>query len=219
MQTKLTTPEMEQRLAEYFDYRRYLIVPNLSWGIGIHECDLAIVTDSNYLWEVEIKVSKADLRKDADKRHQHIDYRRRIKRLYFAVPSYLAEDCLELSPERSGVISVHPDKHKVEIVRKPLDDRDAVKLSEAEVAKIARLGALRIWSLQQRLFEARRRIDELRPECEHMFKPRRVTDKLLKSASVKELEAWKEMYVWYHKARRDIQDELKRRQRVADYQI
>jgi len=220
MRTSLTTPEMEQILAEYFDYRQKLIVPRVSWGFNIHELDLAIVTESKYLWEVEIKVSAQDLKKDKSKRHGHYDSRHRVKRLYFAVPAPLAGLCLEVAPERAGVLSIAPERVcDVSILRKPKDDKQAEPLTDEQVAKISRLGTLRVWSMQQKLHEARLRIDELRPECPHMFKPKRITDSLLSGASGKELECWREMYAWYAEPRLRIDDELKRRRQSINYQI
>jgi len=84
---EITTPEMEIALAEYFGIRQNLIVPNVSWGMDSHECDLFILTPAGYGWEVEIKVSKADLFKDKHKRHRHNSSK--IKFLYFAIPEYL----------------------------------------------------------------------------------------------------------------------------------
>ena len=46
----------------FFNYRANLIVPNISWGLGLHECDLLVLTSSGYATEIEIKVSKADLK-------------------------------------------------------------------------------------------------------------------------------------------------------------
>lgn len=63
--------EMEIAIAELFDIRKNIIVPNLSWEFGIHECDLFIFRDSRYCIVVEIKRSKQDLKKIL-KRNIHI---------------------------------------------------------------------------------------------------------------------------------------------------
>jgi len=67
MTQKITTPEMECALAGWFDYRQNLIVPCVYWGVGYytHECDLLIVSRAGYVTEVEIKISRSDLRADA----------------------------------------------------------------------------------------------------------------------------------------------------------
>jgi hypothetical protein len=152
--TKIKTIEMEIALANHFNARLNLIVPNISWGLYIprfgqlHECDLLVCTKSRYLWECEIKVTKADLIKDKEKRHRHIHGA--IKRLYFAIPEYL-EDCSEHIPERAGIILV-TKKRRVfcKEIRKPKQNQ-GYQLKEAEYLKLALLGAMRIWTLKKNL--------------------------------------------------------------------
>lgn len=64
---KITTLDMEIVLMEYFGVNRNIIVPNVSWGLNLHECDLLIFSKSGYATEVEIKISKQDLLKDKNK--------------------------------------------------------------------------------------------------------------------------------------------------------
>ncbi|MCK5563721.1 MAG: MmcB family DNA repair protein, partial [Planctomycetes bacterium] len=122
---------------------------NVSWGLNIHECDLFIVSQAGYATEVEIKISKADLKKDADKPHNHESDL--IKNLYFAIPEKL-EGCIEYIPERAGVIVLKREKHYnsliCQILRKPKPNKHARKLTDEERYKVARLGALRIWGLK-----------------------------------------------------------------------
>jgi hypothetical protein len=144
---------MECALANYFNYRTNLIVPNVCWGMNIHECDLLIVTAAGYCWEVEIKRTRPDLKQDRNKRHGHLD--NRIKRLYFALPDYLEKD-IELVPPRAGIVLVQPQAIReynpcCKLIRKPEDFKLAKKLSKAERYKVARLGALRIWNLKRKL--------------------------------------------------------------------
>ena len=149
---KITTLEMEIALAAFFNYSINLIVPNVHWGMNMHECDLLMVSKAGYCTEIEIKVSRADLKNDAKKRHGH--FSNRIKCLYFAIPTYL-EHCIEFVPERAGIITVKPDepedwRPRCKIIRKPVPNK-ATKMPDAERYKVARLGALRIWSLKRRL--------------------------------------------------------------------
>ncbi len=158
--TKITTLEMECALARRFEPRRNLIVPNVSWGLDIHECDLLVITRAGYAWEIEIKVTKADLKKDAQKWHGHRDPR--IRHLYFAVPDYL-QDCIEYVPERAGIITVSRRPADVQwgslwrcdTTRKPATNKAARPFSDAERYKVARLGALRIWPLKRKIRDAR----------------------------------------------------------------
>ncbi|MEE8428639.1 MAG: hypothetical protein V3S33_03965 [Gammaproteobacteria bacterium] len=152
--TKITTPEMEVALARWFDYRMNLIVPNVYWGFSsdMHECDLLIVSKAGYCTEVEIKITRADLRRDAKKSHGHEN--KSIKYLYFALPDYL-EHCQEFVPERAGIILVRPDVPDVwsprcKRVRQPQCQKHAAKMSDSQRYKVARLGALRIWNLKEK---------------------------------------------------------------------
>jgi len=63
----MTSKEIEILVADYFNYRANLIVPNVSWGLGVHECDILVLTKAGYAWEVEIKTSVADVKADLKK--------------------------------------------------------------------------------------------------------------------------------------------------------
>ena len=144
---------MEIALARHFDFRKNLIVPNISWGLFLnqrvmHECDLMVLTNSNYLWEVEIKISKSDLVADKKKRHGH--HNPNIKRLYFAIPEYL-ENCIEHIPERAGIILVAKRTRVLcREIKKPRIDI-GYQLTEKEKLKVAMLGAMRIWGLKNKV--------------------------------------------------------------------
>ena len=147
---KITTAEMEIAVAEYFCPRRNLVVPNVHWGMFFHECDVLVLTPAGIAQEVEIKISKADLKKDAEKKHGHFDSR--IRKLWFAVPDYLVESCLELAPERAGVLAVYKNKNGVLCKKiRAAKDTGNHKFSDDERYKVARLGALRIWGLKRKL--------------------------------------------------------------------
>ena len=130
---------MEVALSAFFNYRINLIVPNVYWGMNMHECDLLMVSKAGYCTEIEIKVSRADLKNDAKKRHGH--FSNRIKYLYFAIPTYL-EHCIEFVPKRAGIITVAPENHglwtRCKIIRMPVPNK-ATKMSHADHYKGARL--------------------------------------------------------------------------------
>ena len=151
-----TCAEIELRLAGWFSSRVNLIVPNVSFGFTWHECDLLIMSKSGYLTEVEIKVSTSDLKKDLLKRHGHKDDR--IKYLYFAIPKKL-EKHIEYIPERAGIIVIDK-KGGVHKLRKPIRNKMAKPMSVEEMYKIARLGALRIWSLKRKILEMKSKLKE-----------------------------------------------------------
>jgi hypothetical protein len=166
--TKITTLEIEVRMMQHLDFRTNLIVPNVSWGIPIdwnasgnrkygnlHECDLLSLSVAGYATEVEIKVSKADLIKDDAKKHSH-DHNL-IKYLYFAVPKKLEAIALEVIPERAGLFVIERMTHnsylKVKCVKRAKQRKDVLKWSDHQRYVLARLGAMRIVGLKQKLIK------------------------------------------------------------------
>lgn len=145
---KITTLEMEIKVADFFCFQRNLIVPGISWGLQMHECDLLVLTPANYAWEVEIKISKADLVKDRSKTHGHYDLR--ISRLYFAIPEYLQPEIKHI-PERAGILIVKTGKRRCVMLRKPKKSRAPYKFTEQERLKMAELGAMRLWGLKRKI--------------------------------------------------------------------
>lgn len=143
---KTSCLDIECAVAEYFSPRVNLIVPNISWGMGIHECDLLVVTKAGYCYEVEIKVSKSDLIADLNKCHHHKS--KLVKKLYFAMPQNL-DNCLDFVPANAGVLLVC-DRNKCKCVRDPLI-MDAPKITEAQRFQIARLGTMRIFTLKEKI--------------------------------------------------------------------
>ena len=140
---KLLTNDIEIAVVRYFNPRANLIIPNVSWGFNLHECDLLIITAHNYAYEVEIKVSKPDLYRDKYKTHKHNS--KRIKKLFFAIPETLLPYISEI-PERAGIITVNEHRQcrrfrEAQVMTK-------YKISEHEKFMLARLGTLRFWSLK-----------------------------------------------------------------------
>lgn len=144
VKNRITTLEMEIVVANHFNPRVNLIVPNIHWGFGIHECDLLVITPAGYASEIEIKVSKQDLKADSLKAHNHSDHR--VKSLFFAIPWYL-ENCVDLIPEKAGIIVVDSN-HWPKRIRSAKKNGKYV-FSQDEKFQIARLGALRIWDLKR----------------------------------------------------------------------
>ena len=139
----LRTSEIECAVVRYFNPRVNLIVPNVSWGFNLHECDLLIITRHGYAYEVEIKISKSDLYRDKYKAHKHRS--ERIKRLYFAIPETLLPYISEI-PERAGIIVVN--EHRQCRRFRKAQAQTKYKISEHEKFMLARLGTLRFWNLK-----------------------------------------------------------------------
>lgn len=145
--------EMEIALSNLFSYTKSIIVPNISWGFNIHECDLFIIKSSGYAIEIEIKRSLQDTKNDANKKHDHSD--NRIREFYFAIPIELYESCRDLIPKHAGIITIGKTKYgkiyRALIERKATINNNSRKLTIEEQLKIARLGTLRIWNLKKKL--------------------------------------------------------------------
>lgn len=152
--------DIEIILSRYFSAGTCIIVPNVSYGLNIHEVDLLIVSQSGYATEIEIKISLSDLKADLKKEHGHRS--NKIKYLYFAVPIELKEKALVLIPERAGLITIQePDKTtrffpSVKIVKSPIVNKQARKLTEKELLKLGSLAAMRIWSLKETIYRLQR---------------------------------------------------------------
>ena len=146
----MKTIEIECAVARYFNPRINLIVPNISWGLDIHECDLLVLTQAGYLYEIEIKTTISDTKRDKTKMHGH--QHPKIKRLYFAIPHKIINNAIYHIPPRAGIISCVEIKDNiyVDIVRQP-ESNGNYTCTEKEKFQIARLGALRIWNLKQKL--------------------------------------------------------------------
>jgi len=91
--TTLSITQIELGLAQYFNFRNNVIVPNVSWGLLNHEADLLILNKSGYLTEIEIKRSWADFLADFRKRHTHEDTK--VSWHYYAVPESIVDKCRE----------------------------------------------------------------------------------------------------------------------------
>jgi hypothetical protein len=170
----MNTLDIEIAIIKAYHPRQNLIIPNVSWGIWdiyykpLHECDVLILSNSGYATEIEIKVSKADLLKDASKRHKHSH--NLIRRLYFAVPEKLKEIALTAIPENAGLIVVslrevtnyhwHYGGGKtayndiittVNTIKECKINSQAQKWDDKQRYQLARLGAMRILALKQKI--------------------------------------------------------------------
>ena len=162
--TPISTLEIELALAKYYNVRTNIIVPNVSWGLsGMHECDILVVSGSGYATEIEIKISKADFLKDFEKSHGHVDRKNRIKTFYYAMPKELYIKVKDLIPENAGVIVCErhlrnyserfPKNHSVyaKVEKTAVNIKNAKKLTDEEILKVAKLGCMRIFTLKAKI--------------------------------------------------------------------
>lgn len=167
--------DVELALARHFDCRKNLIVPNVSWGLGFnHELDLAVLTHSGYLWEIEIKMSKADLKRDKQKGHGH--YSNRISRLYFSYPEDMdGPEIREHIPPRAGIVIVRNAQLRgtrifpahADLVRAPIRNRDARPIDKSEQETMHKLAAMRVWSLKQHIHSMITRYEKKKEKAGH----------------------------------------------------
>lgn len=141
----MKTADIEIAIARMFNTRKTTIVPRINSGMGIHECDMMILTGSGYASEVEIKISVADLRKDLKKPHGHESDK--IKYLYFAMPEEM-EKHIDLVPERAGIIIVRTINERVyaRLIRFPIVNKNAKPFMQYEINQYMYLAYLRYWN-------------------------------------------------------------------------
>ncbi|MGL6119738.1 MAG: hypothetical protein ACRC0V_04465, partial [Fusobacteriaceae bacterium] len=157
---QMTTKQVEERLYFHFCKKAKLIALNLNYlpKVFSHEMDVLLISKSNYLTEIEIKISKSDLKVDFKKKHNHpiqlgnyridqngekvLTHPITIKQQYFAIPYYLM-DCIELIPQHFGVLIVKENGF-IKEVRKPRVNK-ARTLTDEEVLHLATLQAKKYW--------------------------------------------------------------------------
>ncbi|UPO98387.1 hypothetical protein MKD34_12190 (plasmid) [Cetobacterium somerae] len=158
----MTTKELEYAINKHYFNSAKIITTKLSRNSGVvsHECDVVVVTNSYYLIEFELKISKSDLKKDFQKKHSHeCD---NIKKTFYVIPEKL-EDCIELIPERFGIIIVNKkiqiDKsgkiplektyYPLRIIREAQTNKKAKKITNDNFIKICTLASMRYWTTKE----------------------------------------------------------------------
>lgn len=156
-----------------FPPRRWLCVDNVSWGFGLPwEADLIAVNQAGYITEVEVKISLADLKRDAGKRKHRMRlqdqeagtdtiYTTKVRAFWYAMPRQVWEQAaakLVAVREDAGIILVYadpgtparniPPRLRAEIARKPKLNPKAKKIALQGRYKLARLGTLRYWDVR-----------------------------------------------------------------------
>jgi len=160
---KLTSADIEMALTSYqgspFKPRRYVVVPNVSWGWNLrYEADVIAVSPSGWCTEVEIKVSRSDLLVDAKKRKwepRGLDAR--IRRFFYAVPEALRA-AVEAWPRRPAVagLIVVGDDGVGRVVKAATTIKTARPATDEEILCLHRLASIRYWDLRaanQRLWD------------------------------------------------------------------
>ena len=162
--------DIEIAVARHFGYRQNIIIPNVSWGLGLnHEADLLVVSPSGYAREIEIKVSAADIRVDLLKLHHHKSPL--VRQVYFAVPEKLKGN--PNIPPEFGLLVVADrmfrGRHPVACTRPAKINSRARKLTPREIQHLLHLGCMRCWSLKEKLNRLQRRPEIIPEEAPSLF--------------------------------------------------
>lgn len=158
----MNSHEISRALAtSLFHFRRCVVVTNVSWGMLPWEADLLVMSGGGFLYEVEIKISIADLKRDARKRKwamtgQGYPAAQQLRGMWFAMPEkvWSHKDAAAAVPDRAGVIVVKgaPGARRdtwPEIIRPCKHNREARPLPMPERFQLARLGTMRYWARKE----------------------------------------------------------------------
>ena len=120
---------IEAALCMYLYEKSHSPITTHFTGMGLQECDVISISKSDYIYEYEVKISKADFKKDFIKeKHTHIvnekfTYVRKGEQLWrvcnyfnYVVPKDLIS--VEEVPEYAGLIYINED-FTFDIVKKP----------------------------------------------------------------------------------------------------
>lgn len=164
--------------------RKLLVVPNCYWTGD--ECDLLAVEPGLRLIDIEIKISRSDLKADRDKdkwwdrgfgsfRNGKWEsppatakqWPRRIWKHYYAMPADIWKpELLDAIPAASGVLLCRGEGRPalIESIRKAKPNKEAKAISAADAIDIARLAGLRMWdalTAVERMADDRRRTEAI----------------------------------------------------------
>ena len=156
--------------------RKLLVVPNCNWTGN--ECDLLCVAPCLRIIDVEIKISRADLKADRDKEKwwdrgfgtmvagkwvrppaTARQWPRRVWKHYYAMPADIwKQELLDAIPPSSGVLLCRGEGRTalIESIRKAKPNKDAKPISAADAIDIARLAGLRMWDAYETVERVRR---------------------------------------------------------------
>lgn len=142
------------------------VLPNAGWAAWTGEVDLLVVPPCLRCIDVEIKVTRGDLRADAKKekwwRDPHLGGRRaeplqwpaNAWKHYYALPAeiWTPELLTSMASPASGVLLVHDVEDvgryrwgRVSSARRAKPNRDAKPIGMPSLRQLARLASLRMW--------------------------------------------------------------------------
>lgn len=153
-------------LAGYFDYRKTRVFP--CTHLYDWESDLLVITNSDRIWEVEVKLTRADWLADAQKPKFVNPWFHRISRFYYAVesteldkgiPSFVHPDTGILRLYEGDRMSGKPGKRVyVQLIRQA-KQRSTHKITSQEQQKLYTSVYYRFWQSERRRPEAFQPLD------------------------------------------------------------
>ncbi len=162
---------------QFFERKNLVLVPNCSWPGS--ECDLLVVNPDLRIIDVEIKISRADLKADAKKSKWWETWRRGVGRIdppeplpwpfkvwkhYYCLPSEIwDESLLQVLPSKaSGILLLRTQPYDgrliVQCARRATANRAADRITPACALDIARLASLRMWNAFDRVEELEKKV-------------------------------------------------------------
>ena len=150
----------------------HLMVPNTRL-LG-YEIDLAVMSNSGYLFEIECKTNISDLKKDQEKKKwkpgdlYNTNFSKYVRRFYIAIPFPILQDFKwsMLHPQAkdtAGLIVVSSPKKKdrswwgrgggAKIQKKAKQHNSVTKLSETQMSKLRESAYFGMWSYYRKQIE------------------------------------------------------------------
>lgn len=183
---KWTAREIARALhLHVFKARNVIVVPDCLWPGS--ECDMLVVRTDLRLIDVEIKISRQDLKADAHK-DKWFDmpptwpmnthraktpraYPARIWKHYYAMPRAIwTDELLQFIQPASGILMISDrDNYPVmSVKRQARPNREAKAISAEDVMDIARLTSNRMWAAYDEVDTHRRQQEKREPLAEEL---------------------------------------------------
>lgn len=123
------TNNIEGAMVMYLYEKRHSPITTRFKGMGLQECDVLSISNSNYIYEYEIKISRGDFKKDfTKKKHDHVineKFTRKKKgEIQFNVCNYFSYVVpkglisIDEVPEYAGLIYMNDD-FTFDVIKKP----------------------------------------------------------------------------------------------------
>lgn len=170
---------------QFFNRKHLVVVPNCTWPGS--ECDLLVVTENLRIIDVEIKISRSDLKADAKKdkwwrslsyadaraqgrdvtqwnpwaHRERVDWPRKVWKHYYAMPAdiWTPELADALPSKASGILLLRIQSHDGLLI--VTCERRAAPCKDAEkISPAAAIDIARLASL--RMWDSYRQLDEIR---------------------------------------------------------